>query len=743
MGTADLRQKYRGKITSNVVHDIILSTEEGKRSARLVLERQGRNGTIYIQEGRVIDAECGRITGTQALYRLLLWNDGMFMIHFAECDRKPRIKLQNEELFFQAMSRSKVWRQLQKLVKGLSHISLLDVLERSDRLRDPPEALRSVVRTMMTGNLPAPAKVAEDLPEEFVSHLKFLARHWEVSDERFLVRVEQALQDEESPPDGTISGTWSMDENTELARYWRDILLRDREDEGQSLADQVVKPSNRPLSGAVAGTPAEDRRNAPMRTPSPSSTNTDQFPVLHETPSYPLRAVSPHPVAPLPSPNYRIPRDEDIGRDFVLPDETTKSREQPLLLDSREDTTQGLMEPEPREVTPPPMLASPPPPPVSTGGRAVTFPALWVDRDIEEPEPLPIEEEQQLSRSGASSQSIPVVPRSPLGQKARGDTTSSKIVLPPSPPAVSEVDAKPVVSDPTPEPAPSPTPNPAKKTTPLSVNESSDTVKPAKPTVVEPPLPATSSASALSEGGQKAPKAKTMNLAVQSAARVAKPESTKPETLDEMEAQFGALAPGQDPYDFSDLDDHAHSGPLPWKMIGIAAMMLAACVAVVVWYLSTRPKEAPPPIAAAPVQQPETGPGKDPLGLAEAAPALDLDPATAEGLQALANPEEDRTAENPLAEALPDAEETVHAEDTQALTADGEEQEPSEPSVAEEPVPPVVALAQGEPEASDPEEARRRGRERAQEARQRSRESRSSQRNENASGICGKPGAFV
>ncbi len=698
VGTADLRQKYRGKITSNVIHDIILSTEEGERSARLVLERQGRSGAIFIKEGRIIDAECGRLTGTQALYRLLLWNDGAFMIHFTECDRKPRIKLQNEELFFQAMSRSKVWRQLQKLVKGLSHVSLLDVLERSDRLRDPPEALRLVVRTMMTGNLPSPSKVEEDLPQEFVSNLKFLARNWENSDERFLIRIEEAEQDDDKLPDGTISGTWSMDENTELAQYWRDLLLRDREDEGQSIADRVTKPSNQP-SGSNTVQESITRRSATET--SSTGSNTDQFPVLQETPAFPIRAVSPHPMKPAPKANDLIPKDEDIGNTAAPRQETTRSGASPLTHISREDTSQAYLEP--IERTPAPSLANAAP----RASSPATFPALWVDRDIEEPEALPTEpapsteSAQEIpirpnvypAHRAESSQSIPVQPQVPIGQK--GSTTEAQ----------------------TPELTPSPSltmPDHSDNDSPSQSESPDETLTTPKQHMGTDQHPILSSATKK----EPSPSNKdTAQNAVGKAVSPAKNDSTKQETLDVMNAQLGSLATNQDPYDFSDLDADMEHGPLPWKMIALSALMLVICVGVGVvwWYLDHRADSEATQAPLAAIETPKKD-VKDPLGLAKASAEVVLDDSAKEGLQALANPEEDRTGDNPLVEGT--SEETEE-QNEQALTA--EEEEPSEPPAA-------LAQAPAE-ENTEAEEARQRSRERAREARQRNRRSRSRDQN--------------
>ncbi len=60
--------------------DFIQSLSEGRKGVEITLESGGEKGNIYMQNGEIIHACKGNIDGEEALYRLLIWQDGEFQI---------------------------------------------------------------------------------------------------------------------------------------------------------------------------------------------------------------------------------------------------------------------------------------------------------------------------------------------------------------------------------------------------------------------------------------------------------------------------------------------------------------------------------------------------------------------------------------------------------------------------------------------------------------------------------------
>lgn len=53
---------------------------EERNQAQLILNYQGKTGTIYFNDGEMIHAETGSKTGEEAVYELLSWEDGAFQL---------------------------------------------------------------------------------------------------------------------------------------------------------------------------------------------------------------------------------------------------------------------------------------------------------------------------------------------------------------------------------------------------------------------------------------------------------------------------------------------------------------------------------------------------------------------------------------------------------------------------------------------------------------------------------------
>src|SRR3712207_9197686 len=76
------------------------------------LFRSERVATIYFKEGRVIDAEMGRLKGENAFYRLLNATEGEFEVQFTALDRPERIEVSTQGLLMEGMRRLDEWGRM-------------------------------------------------------------------------------------------------------------------------------------------------------------------------------------------------------------------------------------------------------------------------------------------------------------------------------------------------------------------------------------------------------------------------------------------------------------------------------------------------------------------------------------------------------------------------------------------------------------------------------------------------------
>jgi hypothetical protein len=84
--------------------DLVQTFEIGRKTG-YISSRASAVGTIYFKEGRVIDAELGRLKGENAFYRMLNSRTGEFDVQFSALDRPERIEVSTQGLLMEGMRR--------------------------------------------------------------------------------------------------------------------------------------------------------------------------------------------------------------------------------------------------------------------------------------------------------------------------------------------------------------------------------------------------------------------------------------------------------------------------------------------------------------------------------------------------------------------------------------------------------------------------------------------------------------
>ncbi|MBI4850188.1 MAG: response regulator [Acidobacteria bacterium] len=97
----------RGKLSEMPLPDLLQSLASGNKSGVLHLSRSGRFGVIYIDQGRIIDAEFEDLAGKTAIYCLVNWcmDGGNFNFHSQTVDRAFAIKQSIQGILMEAMRR--------------------------------------------------------------------------------------------------------------------------------------------------------------------------------------------------------------------------------------------------------------------------------------------------------------------------------------------------------------------------------------------------------------------------------------------------------------------------------------------------------------------------------------------------------------------------------------------------------------------------------------------------------------
>lgn len=99
------RKGFDGKVTDFQLSDLIQMNVLGRMVAALIVNRGDEQGIIYFSEGNIVHAECGGLTGEEAFYRLLTWEDGKFEFRKNERPKTETITKGWQSLLFEGLRR--------------------------------------------------------------------------------------------------------------------------------------------------------------------------------------------------------------------------------------------------------------------------------------------------------------------------------------------------------------------------------------------------------------------------------------------------------------------------------------------------------------------------------------------------------------------------------------------------------------------------------------------------------------
>ena len=112
------------------------------------------------RDGVVIDANTGRLTGEEAVYRLLRWETGSFEIDFSVPQRPVAVTSTTAELLMEGLKRIDEWTRIAEQLPPLNTVFSVDYGVLADHLADLPDTVNSLLR-LFDGRRTANEVVAE------------------------------------------------------------------------------------------------------------------------------------------------------------------------------------------------------------------------------------------------------------------------------------------------------------------------------------------------------------------------------------------------------------------------------------------------------------------------------------------------------------------------------------------------------------------------------------------------------
>jgi DNA-binding response OmpR family regulator len=145
-GTGAGRTTFSGSITDMAVVDLLQTFEVSRKSGVVHLMSGAQEAHVHFREGKVVDADLGRLRGEEAIYRALIWNEAQFEVEFCVVKNDDIISTSTQGILMEGMRRVDEWGRLLEQLPPLSTIFEIDHGQLLERLNEIPDELNGILR---------------------------------------------------------------------------------------------------------------------------------------------------------------------------------------------------------------------------------------------------------------------------------------------------------------------------------------------------------------------------------------------------------------------------------------------------------------------------------------------------------------------------------------------------------------------------------------------------------------------
>jgi CheY-like chemotaxis protein len=100
--------QMRGGITAGLLSEMNLidwmqSLEQGRKTCTLLLRSARETCSLYFNQGQVTHAQCGPLTGNEAVYKVLTWADGEWEVDFTKSSSEHTTTMSTQGLMMEGL----------------------------------------------------------------------------------------------------------------------------------------------------------------------------------------------------------------------------------------------------------------------------------------------------------------------------------------------------------------------------------------------------------------------------------------------------------------------------------------------------------------------------------------------------------------------------------------------------------------------------------------------------------------
>ncbi|HEX7669794.1 MAG TPA: response regulator, partial [Polyangiaceae bacterium] len=142
------RTRFAGSLEDMGVVDLLQTIEVSRKSGIAKINQGKRHATVYFREGKLVDAEIGKLRGEEAIYRALLWTTGDFEVEFRHVDNPDVIPTSTQGLLMEGMRRVDEWGRLSEQLPSLDVVFDIEHETLVERLTEIPDELNAILRLL-------------------------------------------------------------------------------------------------------------------------------------------------------------------------------------------------------------------------------------------------------------------------------------------------------------------------------------------------------------------------------------------------------------------------------------------------------------------------------------------------------------------------------------------------------------------------------------------------------------------
>jgi CheY-like chemotaxis protein len=173
-GPTSGRTRFSGSTSDMAVVDLLQTFEISRKSGVVHLRSSGLVGHVYFRDGKVVDAELGRLRGEEAIYRALIWNEATFEVEFRPTANEDVIGGSTQAILMEGMRRVDEWGRLCEQLPPLVTVFEIDHAQLLERLNEIPDELNGILR-LFDGTRTL-SDVVDDSPFEDLSTLSTITK---------------------------------------------------------------------------------------------------------------------------------------------------------------------------------------------------------------------------------------------------------------------------------------------------------------------------------------------------------------------------------------------------------------------------------------------------------------------------------------------------------------------------------------------------------------------------------------